>query len=110
MLTCEGKCFWRSLASGLRWPGARTCSPFVGGSQSIPMYGYSDIGRGSYSQAGFPGGSDGRESACNAGDLGSIPGLGRSSGGGHGNPPWRIPQTEEHGRLQSTELQRVGHS
>ena len=35
---------------------------------------------------GFPGGSDGKEYACNAGDLGSIPGLGRSSGGGHGNP------------------------
>jgi len=34
---------------------------------------------------GFPGGSDGKESACNAGDLGSIPGLGRSPGGGHGN-------------------------
>ena len=35
---------------------------------------------------GFPGGSDGKESACNAGDLGLIPGLGRSPGGGHGNP------------------------
>ena len=35
---------------------------------------------------GFPGGSDGKECACNMGDLGSIPGLGRSSGGGHGNP------------------------
>ena len=35
---------------------------------------------------GFPGGSDGKESTCNAGDLGSIPGLGRSPGGGHGNP------------------------
>ena len=33
----------------------------------------------------FPGGSDGKESACNAGDLGSISGLGRSPGGGHGN-------------------------
>ena len=31
-------------------------------------------------------GSDGKESACNAGNLGSIPGLGRSPGGGHGNP------------------------
>ena len=30
--------------------------------------------------------SDGKESACNAGDLGSIPGLGRSSGEGTGNP------------------------
>ena len=35
---------------------------------------------------GFPGGSDGKESACNAGDLGSIPGLGRSPGEGNGNP------------------------
>ena len=35
---------------------------------------------------GFPGGSDGKESACNVGDLGSIPGLGRSSGEGNGNP------------------------
>ena len=34
----------------------------------------------------FPGGSDGKESACTAGDLGSIPGLGRSFGGRHGNP------------------------
>ena len=33
----------------------------------------------------FPGGSDGKESACNAGNLGSILGLGRSPGGGHGN-------------------------
>ena len=35
---------------------------------------------------GFPGGSDGKEPTCSAGDLGSIPGLGRSPGGGHGNP------------------------
>ena len=35
---------------------------------------------------GFPGGSDGKESAYNAGDLGSIPGLGRYPGGGRGNP------------------------
>ena len=35
---------------------------------------------------GFPDGSDSKESNCNAGDLGSIPGLGRSPGGGHGNP------------------------
>ena len=33
---------------------------------------------------GFPGGSDSKESACSAGDLGLIPGLGRSPGGGHG--------------------------
>ena len=35
---------------------------------------------------GFPNGSDGTVSACNAGDLGSIPGLGRSPGEGNGNP------------------------
>ena len=34
---------------------------------------------------GFPGGSDDKESTCNVGDLGSIPGLGRSPGEGHGN-------------------------
>ena len=44
---------------------------------------------------GFPGGSDGKESTCIEGDQGSIPGLGRSPGGGHGNPlqyilAWRI--------------------
>ena len=35
----------------------------------------------------YPGGSDGKESACNAGDLGSVPGSGRSPGEGNGNPP-----------------------
>ena len=44
---------------------------------------------------GFPGGSDGKESACNAGDPGSISGLGRFPGGGQGNRlqilAWRIP-------------------
>ena len=35
---------------------------------------------------GFPGGSKSKESACNAGDLGSIPGLGRSPGEGNDNP------------------------
>ena len=35
---------------------------------------------------GFPGGSDGKNSAFNAGDLGPITGLGRFPGGGHGNP------------------------
>ena len=52
----------------------------------------------------FPVGSDGKESACNAGDLGSIPGLGRLLGEGNGYPlqyslAWRIPWTEEPGRL-----------
>ena len=72
----------------------------------------SSIHAGSYNyevpciHMGFPGGLVGKESTCNAGDLDSIPGLGRPSGRGHGNPllysylgesPW----TEEPGRLQS---------
>ena len=39
-----------------------------------------------FSSGGFPGGSDGKESAYNVGDPGSIPGLGRSLGEGNGNP------------------------
>ena len=39
-----------------------------------------------HTNMGFPGGSNGKESACNAGDLGLIPGLGRLLGGGHDNP------------------------
>ena len=39
-----------------------------------------------YNPLGFPGSSDGKESAYKAGDPGSIPGLGRSPGGGNGNP------------------------
>ena len=35
---------------------------------------------------GFPGGSVGKESACNVGGVGSVPGLGKSPGGGHGSP------------------------
>ena len=56
-------------------------------------------------EPGFPGGSDGEASAYNAGDWGSIPGLGRSPGEGNGNPLeyscWKIPWMEKPGRLQS---------
>ena len=45
-----------------------------------------------------------KESACNAGDLGSTPGLVRFPGGGH-ESPW----AEEPGGLQSTESKRTGH-
>ena len=61
---------------------------------------------------GFPGGSDGKESACNVGDLGSVSELGWSPGEGNGNPlqylAWRFPWTEEPGGLQSVVLQGVG--
>ena len=42
--------------------------------------------KSSYLEMGFPGGSDRKESVCNEGDLGSIPGLGRSPGEGKGYP------------------------
>ena len=62
---------------------------------------------------GFPGGSDGKESISYAGDLGSVPGLGRSPGGGHGNPLQYScldnPHRQVPGGLQSMESQRVGH-
>ena len=69
------------------------------------------MGKGIHLEAlGFPGGSAGKESTCNEGDLGLIPGLGRSPGGGHGNPfpvfmPGDSQWTKEPGGLQSMELQ-----
>ena len=63
---------------------------------------------------GFPGGSDGKESACNVGDLGLIPGSGRSLKEEMAIYSsilvWRIPRTEEPGGLQSMRSQRVGHA
>ena len=60
----------------------------------------------------FPGGSDGKESACNEGDPGLIPGSGRSLEKERVTHcsilAWRIPWTEDSGRLQSVGLQRVG--
>jgi len=63
---------------------------------------------------GFPGGSDGKESASSARDLGSIPGLGWSPGGGHGNPLQYSCLENAHGQrnlagYSPCGLQRVGH-
>ena len=44
------------------------------------------MGELTLNRAQLPGGSEGKESTCNAGDLASIPGLERSPGGGYGNP------------------------
>ena len=58
--------------------------------------------------------SDGKVSVCNAGDLGSIPGLGRSPGEGNGSPLQysclENPMDPEPGRLPSMGSQRVGHN
>ena len=57
---------------------------------------------------GFPGGSDGKESACNVGDPGSIPGSGRSPGEGNGTHykilAWRSPGEGNGYRLQYSGL------
>ena len=65
-------------------------------------------------KSGFLGSSNGKESACNTGDLGSTPGSGRfprqKGIATHSSIlAWRIPQTEEPGGLQSTGSQRAGH-
>jgi len=57
---------------------------------------------------GIPVGSAGKESACNAGDLSSIPGLGRSPGEGKGYP-LQYSGLENFRDCISMESQRVGH-
>ena len=53
---------------------------------------------------GFPGGSEGKKYACNAGDPGSVPGLGRSSGEGNGYPLQYscLENSMDRGALQAT--------
>ena len=62
---------------------------------------------------GFLSGSVVKNPPANVGDVGSIPGSGRSPGEGNGNPlailAWEIPRREKPGGLQSMGLQRVGH-
>ena len=76
--------------------------------QSIPALITAWVGKG------FPGGSDGKASACNVGDPGSIHGWGRSPGEGNGNPLQLLLPGKFHG-LRSLVgyspmgLQRVGH-
>ena len=63
----------------------------------------------SFKYNGFPGGSDGKEFACNVGDPGLIPRSGKSLEKGMATPSsilaWRIPWTEEPGGLQSMRSQ-----
>ena len=67
-----------------------------------------------YCTMGFSGGSDSKESTCNAGDLGSIPGLEDLLEKGmaiHSSiPAWRIPWTEESGGLQFIGSHKVGYN
>ena len=58
---------------------------------------------------GFRGGSDSTESTCNAGDLGSIPGLGRFPGGGHGSPLQYSCLENPHGQRKLAGYSPCGH-
>ena len=59
--------------------------------------------------ADLPGGLDGKESACNAGDLGWIPMLGRSLEGGHGNPLQSSCLENPHGQRSLVGYSPWGH-
>ena len=61
---------------------------------------------------GFPGGSDGKEAACNAGDLGSVPGSGRSPGEEKGYPQQysRLENFMDRGAWWAMGSQRIGHN
>ena len=68
-----------------------------------------DDGHSDFSPLGFPQRSVGKESACNAGDPGSIPGLGRSSGEGNGNPLQYFLPGKSHGQRSLVGYSSWGH-
>ena len=101
--------YWRR-----KWqPTECSCleNPRDGGAWWAAVYGVAQsrtrLKRLSSSSSDFPCGSAGKESTCNVGDLGSISGLGRFLEKGTATLSsilaWRIPWTEESGRLQSKE-------
>ena len=59
---------------------------------------------------GFPGGSDSKESACDVGDLGSIPGSGRSPGGENGNPLFLSGESQGQRSLEGYTVHTVTES
>ena len=61
------------------------------------------------SKLGFPDSSAGKESTCNVGDLGLIPGLGRCPGGGHGNPHQYSCLENPHGQRSLAAYSPGGH-
>ena len=75
---------------------------------STGSYGHQDSGVHSLCM-GFSSGSDGKESTCNVGDLGSIPGLGRSPGGRYGNPLQHSCLEDPHGQRSLEGYSPWGH-
>ena len=105
-ITCDGEGRRATWLPGSSTPGR--CRGVPSPPQPFPI-----LKGGLPPSCGFPGGSGGEESACNAGESGSMPGGGRSPGEGNGNPlqssAWKIPWSEEPGGLQSMGSQRVRH-
>ena len=106
-----GKIPWRRerLPSPVFWPGEfhGVCSPW--GSQRV-WHDWATFAHSLMHQYRLPRGSAGKESACNAGDLGSIPREGRSPGEGNGNSLQysRLGNPMDTGVWRAT-VQRVGH-
>ena len=94
-----------------RWTDAANCSQRRMQGRWLPVLGWAARLTSNYKE--LPGGSEGKASVCNAGDLGSIPELGRSPGEGNGNPLQdsclKTPWTEEPRRLQFMVTQITGH-
>ena len=79
---------WVAISFSRRssWPRDRMCVSCITGRFFTTEPSAASVVKNLTANSGFPGGSDSKEFACNARDLGLIPGLGRSHGGGHGNP------------------------
>ena len=76
----------------------------------VQSLGWEDpLEKGKATHSRFPGGPGGKESACNEGDLGSIPGLGRSPGEGKGYPLQYFCLENSMDYTESMGSQRVGH-
>ena len=92
-LICELAGWGRELPSTFR------LSRGLNGRHTAGLAAYSQpVGEGTASSWGFPGGADGKASACSAGEWGSVPELGRSPGEGTGNPLQVFLPGESHGR------------
>ena len=124
---CEGRPFWRGAPSAQSWVkwGWVSLESSRGKNSLGRVSAYVDLWEGhclvclrrGYEVQELPLWLSGKEYTCNggySGDGGSIPGSGRSSGGGNGNPLQysciKISWTEEPGRLQSMVSQRVRHN
>ena len=85
----------RIKGEGRKWSGFR-CYDYI--LRKYKVFFFFFFLRYSLTGLGFPGGSEGKESACNAGDTGSVPRMGRSPGEGSGLPAPVFLPGESHGQ------------